>query len=210
MRTALAKKWNSPVWVSMHYMPDIPPGNFNTDNYEVAAWSGALTGGRVNHLGYGQSADIMFAGDFLRAETRIRMLNYIAPQPVDSPVAVVFGHAAAMNQAGPYFNDVGMKLADELWFRGIPTDLIPTSEIDNGSLRVDANGAVTYGEQHYAAPQWCFTTPNTKSRPPPNFSIASTHSVLSCSGSAPGPKILTAVILRVIELYLSQCTSSAT
>jgi hypothetical protein len=56
-----------------------------------------------------------------------------------------------MNQASPYFNDVGMDLVNLLWNAGYPTDLIPTSEIDNGSLQLDNDGWIHYGEQHYAA-----------------------------------------------------------
>jgi hypothetical protein len=64
---------------------------------------------------------------------------------------VIFGHAAAMNWAGPFFNDVGMELVDRLWKEGYAADLIPTSEIENGSLRIDDKGRICYGDQKYAA-----------------------------------------------------------
>jgi len=44
-----------------------------------------------------------------------------------------------------------MKLADTLWFSGYPADLIPTSEIENGSLKVDNEGWICYGKQKYSA-----------------------------------------------------------
>ena len=56
-----------------------------------------------------------------------------------------------MNWAGPSYDDVGMELAGELWEAGIPTDLIPTSEIENQSLKVDEEGWVRYGAQRYSA-----------------------------------------------------------
>jgi hypothetical protein len=70
---------------------------------------------------------------------------------LDCAVAVIFGHAATVNWAGLYHNDVGMKLVDTLWFSGYRTDLIPTSEIENGSLKIDNDGWITYGNQRYTA-----------------------------------------------------------
>lgn len=135
VRTALCKKWNSPLWYNMYYTMNLP----------VQVWSSALAGGRINYLGF-QS---IYDSEVMRAETRIRLLNYISNSPVDCRVAVIFGHAAAGNWAGAYHNDVGMKLADTLWFNGYRTDLIPTSEIENGSLQINEEGWVCYGEQRY-------------------------------------------------------------
>jgi hypothetical protein len=137
VRTALCKKWGSPIWYNMYYKMDMVP----------QMWSSALGGGRIDYLPY-QS---IFHPDVMRAECRIRLLNFVSETPVDCPVAVIFGHHAAMNWAGPYYDDVGMALADSLWHAGYPADLIPTTEIMNGSLTVDGNGTVWYGKQAYAA-----------------------------------------------------------
>lgn len=137
VRTALCKKWGSPVWYNMYY----------TDNLPDQVWGSALAGGRINYLGF-QS---LFNEDIMRAETRIRLLNYISKSPLDCQTAVIFGHTAAMNWASDEFNDVGMELVDTLWNQGYPTDLIPTSEIENGSLKVDQNGWVHYGNQKYSS-----------------------------------------------------------
>ena len=137
VRTALSKKWRSPIWYNMYYKKDLP----------AQMWSSALAGGRINYLSF-QS---LSSRDLLQAESRIRLLNYITQSPLDCPVAVIFGHAAAMNWAGHYFNDVGMGLVDRLWKEGYATDLIPTSEIENGSLRIDEKGRICYGDQKYAA-----------------------------------------------------------
>jgi len=136
-RTALSKKWDSPLWYNMYYTMKLP----------VQVWSSSLAGGRINYLGF----QTLYDKDLMRAENRIRLLNYISKTPLDCPVAVVFGHAAAVNWAGPYHNDVGMKLADTLWFSGYPADLIPTSEIENCSLKVDNEGWICYGKQKYSA-----------------------------------------------------------
>jgi len=88
-------------------------------------------------------------GDLMKADCRIRLLNYISGSPLDCPVAVVFGHASAMNWAGPAYDDVGMTLVDSLWASGIPADLIPTTEIQH--MEVDKDGWITYGPQKYAA-----------------------------------------------------------
>jgi hypothetical protein len=136
-RTALCKKWGSPVWYNQYY----------SKVFEDQVWSSALAGGRIDYLPFQR----LYDADLMRAETRIRLLNAISRSPLDCPVAVIFGHAAAMNWAGPYFNDVGMELVNLFWNTGYPADLIPTSEIENGSLRIDEDGWVTYGEQRYAA-----------------------------------------------------------
>lgn len=137
VRTALCKKWGSPIWYNMYYKADLA----------AQMWSSVLAGGRINYLSYFS----LYTPELMRAENRIRLLNYTSKSPMNCPVAVVFGHASAMNWAGPDFEDVGMKLVDSLWHKGYPADLIPTSEIENGSLRVDASGAIWYGKQRYAA-----------------------------------------------------------
>jgi hypothetical protein len=64
-------------------------------------------------------------------------------------VAVIFGHANTMNWAGAQFDDPGMDLVSNLWREGVATDLIPTSEIKNGSVKIDKEGFVYYGKQRY-------------------------------------------------------------
>ncbi|MCX5759449.1 MAG: hypothetical protein NTU83_13275, partial [Candidatus Hydrogenedentes bacterium] len=147
-RTALAKKWNQSVWYNMFYAPE-------KREYETAIWSHALAGGRVNfHPVYplkeapGWSMTDLFTGDLMRGEARIRLLNFISPAPLDCRVAVVFGHACAMNWAGPAYEDVGLGVVDPLWRAGYYADLIPSSEIESGALTIDG-GNVAYGTQHY-------------------------------------------------------------
>ena len=150
VRTALAKKWNSPIWYNMFY--------FETKSaYETSVWTHALAGGRINyHPQWPRSESILessrelLRGDLMRAESRVRLLNYISNSPLDCPVAVVFGHACAMNWAGPSYEDVGMNAANALWQAGYPADLIPSSEIGNNNLRVNDEGWIQYGPQRYS------------------------------------------------------------
>jgi hypothetical protein len=151
VRTALAKKWGSPIWYNMYYATAVA-------NYEKGLWTHALGGGRINyHPLYPHPGSLMectgrlLGGRLMRGESRVRLLNFIARAPLDCPVAIVFGHACAMNWAGPAYNDVGMGLADALRRAGHPADLIPSSEIRMKALKVGDDGLVRYGPQRYTA-----------------------------------------------------------
>lgn len=150
VRTALAKKWGSPIWYNMYYGP-------NFKDYQNELWSSALGGGRINYhplykTNIKRNTQIeLLRGDLMQGESRVRLLNYISKSPLDCQVAVIFGHACTMNWAGPAFDDVGMELVNGLWREGIPTDLIPSSEIENGNLHLDKNGRIWYGSQSYSA-----------------------------------------------------------
>ncbi len=151
VRSALSKKWGSPIWYNMYY-------STKKVDYEKAVWSAALGGGRINyHPTYPSSRKQidkhldLLRGDLMLAESRIRLLNYISQSPLNCPVAVVFGHACTMNWAGPSYDDVGMELVTLLWKKGIPTDLIPSTEIENLNLKIDDQGWICYGAQRYAA-----------------------------------------------------------
>ncbi len=153
VRTALAKKWRSPLWVNMYY-------DRRLESYHEDLWRHVLGGGRMNfHPVYPSPADAkpddfttsLLADRVLAADCRVRLLNYISTAPVNCPVAVVFGHPSALNWAGPGLADVGMKVANRLWEEGCYADLIPSSEIAAGNLRLAKDGALQYGPQRYAA-----------------------------------------------------------
>ncbi len=151
VRTALAKKWGSGIWYNMFYATDVAA-------YQQSLWTHAMANGRINYhplyprqseSGCGQEE--LLAGSLTRGDCRVRMLNFITRAAVDSPVAVVFGHACAMNWAGPAYDDVGMDVVNQLWQAGFYADLIPSSELASGALKVDADGALSYGQQRYTA-----------------------------------------------------------
>jgi hypothetical protein len=93
----------------------------------------------------------LLASPAVRAENRIRLLNYVSQAPRDCPVAVVFAHAAAANWLGPRFGDLGIDFAEALWREGFPADVIPSTEIESGALRISEDGRVCYGAQRYRA-----------------------------------------------------------
>jgi len=150
-RTALSKKWGSSVWLNMYYSTDY-------EEYVRELWAGALGGGRVNYhplcpreAPVFDSSAALLRGGLMRGQCRVRLLNYISRSPLDCPVAVVFGHAAALNWSTPAYGDAGVGVANALWEAGYPADLIPTSEIATGALSIARSGRLRYGAQEYAA-----------------------------------------------------------
>jgi hypothetical protein len=149
VRTSLAHKMGKPVWYNQFYAGDAAP-------YAAEVWRNARAGGRVNfHPLYGarsgQSRQALLQSPAMKAENRVRLLNFITEAPLDCPVAVVFGHAAALNWVGRHFGDLGVEFAEDLWDRGIPTDVIPSTEIESGALKIAADGSVVFGTQRYRA-----------------------------------------------------------
>jgi len=154
VRTALAKKWGSPVWFNMYYSP-------NLADYQAEMWAGALTGGRIDYhplwpVDLAKEPNetryhALLRGGLMRGDCRVRLLNFVTQSPLDCPVAVVFGQPCAMNWAGPAYDDVGLAMSDALWQAGYPADLIPTTEIWTGSLVLGEDGYVQYGPQRYRA-----------------------------------------------------------
>ncbi|MCF7972844.1 MAG: hypothetical protein K9N55_03415 [Phycisphaerae bacterium] len=154
VRTALAKKCHSPLWYNMYYHEKI-------DSYETEVWQSLLGGGRLDYHQLFPFPDWgdrslewtrgLLKGPLMSAESRIHLLNYISTKPIDCPVAVIFGHAAAVNWTGSGFADVGLRITDALWEAGFYADLIPSSEIVGGALTISKDGCIQYGSQRYAA-----------------------------------------------------------
>ena len=160
-RTSLAKRWGYPIWYNQYYAKAVEP-------YVGELWSGALSGGRLNvHplyprpdlKGGAREADLMRSG-LMAAMARLRMLDFVSQAPLDCPVAVVFGHACAMNWTQPSYNSVGLELASALCAQGYLADLVPSSLVTSKALRLDADGFVCLGPQRYRAvvlyrPEFC-------------------------------------------------------
>ncbi|MCO5241101.1 MAG: hypothetical protein M9904_13705 [Chitinophagaceae bacterium] len=166
VRTALSKKMYSPLWFNMYYDKTIGP-------YYKDIWRAALAGGRLNYhplwpVPAGQLKASLLKDSLMLAESRVSLLNYIAETSPDCPVAVVFGHPAALNWTDKkVFADVGLNVANALWKAGYYADLIPSSEIVNGSLIINKNGKVQYGPQQYEAV--IFYHPEYDKRPVADF-----------------------------------------
>ncbi|MEI8247105.1 MAG: hypothetical protein WCI51_14835 [Lentisphaerota bacterium] len=153
-RTSMAKKFDSVIWYNQWYAP-------SADLYEKPLWSYALAGGRMNfhmlHPDWSNKLSILerytslMRGDLQKADCRICLLNYITETSLDCPVAVIFGHPAAMNWASSTYEDVGMGLSDAFWKAGYYADLIPSSEFAEGVLRIGDDGFIHFGKQRYSA-----------------------------------------------------------
>ncbi len=142
VRTSLAKKMGGPVWYNQCHERRHPEPIY------TEIWEDARAGGRVNFL---TPLWLLQDKKAMRAESRVRLLNYISRAPLDCPVAVVFGHAAALNWVGPHFGDLGVDFAEELWSLGVRADVIPSTEIASGALKVGPDGQASYGAQKYLA-----------------------------------------------------------
>lgn len=150
-RTSLAKHWGFPLWYNQFYASTLKP-------YARELWANALSGGRLNvhqlypHSGtFEESCIELLRQPFMLGIARLRMLDFITRAPLDCPVAVIFGHASAMNWAAPGYDDVGLGVAAELCGSGYPADLFPTSLIGTPALRIDDDGFVCLGVQRYHA-----------------------------------------------------------
>ncbi|MBR5626014.1 MAG: hypothetical protein IKW74_00150 [Thermoguttaceae bacterium] len=158
-RNGMAKAVNA-TWVNMFYATTVPP-------YIYEHWTAALSGGRVHIHGIYPVTDqspthpverrilpITEAG-VDRIRSRIRLLNLVTNSPLDSAVAVVFGHFGVMNPLRPEYTKVGVDLCDWFALRGYPADLIPSDEVNtkgvDGKLRwsLNAGGYLQYGAQAY-------------------------------------------------------------
>ncbi len=151
-RISLAKRWGYPIWYNQYYSSD-------PSAYAQELWRNALAGGRVNfHPLYPRPKDmaedghlVLMRQPFMAGLARLRMLDFITRAPLECPVAVIFGHACAMNWAGPSYNRVGLEVASALCGDGYLTDLIPSSLIGASVLQIDPEGHVRLGRQRYLA-----------------------------------------------------------
>ena len=151
-RTSLAKRWGYPLWYNQYYSP-------KTEAYGRELWAGALSGGRLNFhplypcktMSINERHCILMRQPFMRGLMRLRMLDFITHAPLNCPVAVVFGHAAAMNWTGSSYNQVGLNAASALSAQGYPVDLFPSTLVNTSSLKIDDEGYVCLGAQRYRA-----------------------------------------------------------
>lgn len=158
-RNSMAKATRS-TWINMFYSSYIPP-------YINEHWTAALSAGRVHLHGiYPTVADspshpinarilpITEAG-VDRIRSKIRLLNLITNSPLNSSVAVVFGHFGVMNPLREEYKKVGVELCDHLALAGYPADLIPSDEINSVDLQnrplwfQNKDGFLQYGAQAY-------------------------------------------------------------
>ncbi len=162
IRLALARKAGGPVWYNMWYSM----GTRRLDTYFQETWRNARYGGRTHYHGFEcPNEDVVLElkgpGILEEIETMeqlIRRINAFQRGLPDSRILVVFGMEAATNWV---MNEPGLsawrcssptqerilELSRDLFEAGYLHDLVPSTEIANGSVRLE-KGKLHYGKGH--------------------------------------------------------------
>jgi len=162
IRTALAHKWGSPFWYNMWYSM----GTRDINTYYRETWSNSLYGGRTHYLGYEcPNEDVVLElkpegmlETIEAMDSRVRILDKLQHTQPDCRVLLLFSIEAAQSWPDgttwhPPFDSNHNILRDSLrfakeLFADTLCDIVPTSEIRNGSLSV-CDGKAVYGSQTY-------------------------------------------------------------
>ncbi|OGP58983.1 MAG: hypothetical protein A2V67_19960 [Deltaproteobacteria bacterium RBG_13_61_14] len=167
LRTALAHKWGGTVFY--HLWSSL--GERRIESYFRETWQNARYGGRLVALGYecpdpqGVVLELRCEGGLEQVSAvleRIQFLNYFQRAQPDCPVLVLMGYPAVSHPLTAVMRDgvrdlycgpmaESYRLAQELWEAGILCDLVPSYEVEGGSLGLDREGRPRYGVQTYRA-----------------------------------------------------------
>lgn len=162
IRLALARKCGGPVWYNMWYSM----GTRRLDTYFAETWRNARYGGRTHYHGYecpNEEVVLELKGQGMleqieETEKAIAEVEELQAGQPDSRILVVFGMQAVsnwvMNQPGLEMwstssptQDRVLELSLGLFEAGHLHDLVPSTEIENGSVRIE-NGRLCYGDGH--------------------------------------------------------------
>ena len=163
IRLALARKWDSPVWYNMWYSM----GTRRLDTYFAETWRNVRYGGRTHYLGYEcPNEDVVLElnqpgmlEQIREMEKEIGKLDSFIQSTPDSRILVVFGIEAVSNWMLNEPNwesfttkslrlEQSLKITQELLAAGYLCDLVPSSEIATGQVRL-VEGKLTYGSDHH-------------------------------------------------------------
>ena len=164
IRTALAHKWGGNTWYNMWYSM----GTRDIKTYYRETWNNVRFGGRTHYLAYECPSEAVvlelkpqgLLESIEEMDAEVRLLDPCQNALPDCRVLLLFGMQNALNW---YYNDnpappwyprhkvlsTVLETADRV-FDDYLCDLVPTSEIENGSLFTDG-GRVRYGSQEYDA-----------------------------------------------------------
>ncbi len=164
IRTALAHKWGGDTWYNMWYSM----GTRDIKTYYRDTWNSVRFGGRTHYLGYecpNESVvlELKPAGlleSIEEMDARVRLIDDVQNAMPDCRVLVLFGMQNCLNwhydgRVSPPWYPAHkvltpvLRCADRI-FSHMLCDLVPTTEIENGSLLVE-QGKVRYGTQQYDA-----------------------------------------------------------
>ncbi|MDE5897644.1 MAG: hypothetical protein K2H43_07505, partial [Clostridia bacterium] len=161
IRTALAHRFDSPVWYNMWYSM----GTRDINTYYWETWRNLRLGGRTHYLGYECPNEAVvlelkpqgMLESIEEMDARVRMYDGVASQP-DCRLLVLFGYEAVSNWA-----EIGMEIpwkpqnprldyvlnTANAVFQNVLCDLVPSYAAENGSLYVNGRGKAQYGTQEY-------------------------------------------------------------
>ncbi len=164
IRTALAHKWRCPYWYNMWYSM----GTRDINTYYRETWNNVRYGGRTHYLGYECPNEPVvlelkprgLLESIEEMDAVIREIDHVQTASPDCRVLILFGMQNALNW---FYNDDPnppwfsyhkvltpvLRCADTV-FRSFLCDLVPTTEIENGSLSLE-DGKAVYGTQRYDA-----------------------------------------------------------
>lgn len=154
----LARKGREPFWIDMFY--DKAASAYLQQAIFAARYGGRVDYHAVNDKSFGND---LGANDFYERiapiEDEIRLLDYVQRALPDSRTLVIFGYPAYTNSYYPHQarDQFGMpqpflnRYGDLLFRRGYLADIVPSYEIDDGDLRIDAEGRASYQGKTYDA-----------------------------------------------------------
>lgn len=162
IRFALARKWGGSVWYNMWYSL----GTRRLETYFSESWRNIRYGGRTHYHGYecpNEDVVLPLNGEGMleqieETEEGIRRIRAFQKSTPDSRILVVFGMEAVsnwmLNQPGavrwtcssPRLDRV-LEMTQAIFEAGYLCDLVPSSEIANGSVRLE-DGKLRYGSHH--------------------------------------------------------------
>ena len=165
IRLALAHKWGGKVWYNMWYSQN----TLLMDTYYHETWNSARFGGRTHYLGYEcpneygvlplKNPGLLEAVNEMEQE--VAKIDVFQESHPDSRVLIVFGMEAVSNWRLNGHTDgclrrlrgnlsKVLKFTQSLFKSGYLCDLVPSTEIVNGDVKL-VNGKAVYGTQVYDA-----------------------------------------------------------
>lgn len=164
IRTALAHKWGGNTWYNMWYSM----GTRDIKTYYRDTWNNVRFGGRTHYLGYECPNEAVvlelkpqgLLESIEEMDERVRRIDAVQNAMPDCRVLMLFGMQNCLNwhyddQVTPPWYPRHkvltpvLQCADQVFAQTL-CDLVPTTEIENGSLIADG-GKVRYGTQEYDA-----------------------------------------------------------
>ena len=165
IRLAMSRKCKENVWYNMWYSMR----TMDIKSYYKETYTNAVYAGRTHYLGYEcyEPGVVLclnegtMLSDVSETEKKIMILNNLQKSRPDSRVLVIFGYEAAtnhfisdpddrrINRRGEIMHSV-FKTTKELFDYPYLCELVPSTELDNGSVCV-SGGAVSYCGHEYDA-----------------------------------------------------------